>query len=50
MLIVNADDLGRNITATDNILCCHARRRVSSASAMMFMADSERAARPLPRE
>jgi len=44
MLIVNADDLGRNITATDNILCCHARRRVSSASAMMFMADSERAA------
>jgi len=44
MLIVNADDLGRNTKATDNILCCHAQGRVSSASAMVFMADSERAA------
>lgn len=45
MLIVNADDLGRNPTATDNILSCHARGRLTSTSAMVFMTDSERAAR-----
>lgn len=44
MLIVNADDLGRNQVATDNILECHARRRLSSTSAMVFMQDSVRAA------
>lgn len=44
MLIVNADDLGRNRVSTDRTLACHAKRRVSSASAMVFMEDSERAA------
>jgi chitin disaccharide deacetylase len=44
MLIVNADDLGRNQAATDAILSCQAQRRITCASAMVFMADSERAA------
>lgn len=44
MLIINADDLGRSQAATDNILACHARGRLTSTSAMVFMADSERAA------
>jgi predicted glycoside hydrolase/deacetylase ChbG (UPF0249 family) len=44
MLIINADDLGRDQVATDTILGCHARGRVTSTSAMVFMADSERAA------
>lgn len=43
MLIVNADDLGRNPTATDAILACHAARRITSTSAMVYMRDSERA-------
>jgi predicted glycoside hydrolase/deacetylase ChbG (UPF0249 family) len=45
MLIVNADDYGRNRQATDRIAECRTRCRVSAASAMVFMADSERAAR-----
>ncbi|MGE0024627.1 MAG: ChbG/HpnK family deacetylase [Hyphomicrobium sp.] len=45
MLIVNADDLGRSIAATDPVMSCHGKGRISSASAMVFMADSERAAR-----
>jgi chitin disaccharide deacetylase len=44
MLIVNADDLGRSPTETDMVLECHARGRVTAASAMVFMVDSERAA------
>ena len=44
MLIVNADDLGRASVATDRILACHEKGRVTSTSAMVFMADSERAA------
>ena len=44
MLIVNADDLGRNTATTDAILSCHAKKRVSATSAMVFMEDSERAA------
>ena len=44
MLIVNADDLGRLPLATDRILACHADRRITSTSAMVFMVDSERAA------
>lgn len=44
MLIVNADDYGRDRTVTDRILTCHRHGRISSTSAMMFMADSERAA------
>ncbi|CAM5798273.1 ChbG/HpnK family deacetylase [Rhizobacter fulvus] len=44
MLIVNADDLGRRPQDTDSALACHARGRIDSASAMVHMADSERAA------
>jgi predicted glycoside hydrolase/deacetylase ChbG (UPF0249 family) len=44
MLIVNADDLGRFKTATDRALSCYAKTRITSTSAMVFMADSERAA------
>ena len=43
-LIVNADDWGRTIETTDRIFECVARGAVSSVSAMVFMADSERAA------
>jgi predicted glycoside hydrolase/deacetylase ChbG (UPF0249 family) len=45
MLIVNADDFGRCQEATDAILACFAKGRITSTSAMVFMADSERAAR-----
>lgn len=44
MLIVTADDLGRSHAETDVVLECHARGRVTATSAMVFMADSERAA------
>ena len=44
MIIVNADDLGRSRAETDAALACHARGRITAATAMMFMADSERAA------
>ena len=44
MLIVTADDYGRERHATDSILLCGARGRVTSASAMVFMQDSKRAA------
>ncbi len=44
MLIVNADDWGRNRAATERTLQCHREGRVTAASAMVFMADSERAA------
>lgn len=44
MLIVNADDLGRDREATDSALACHAQQRITSASAMVFMTDSHRAA------
>ncbi|HEY1248013.1 MAG TPA: ChbG/HpnK family deacetylase [Nitrososphaera sp.] len=44
MLIVNADDYGKNTTVTDNTLKCFLRGLVTSASAMVFMADSKRAA------
>lgn len=44
MLIVNADDWGRDVLTTDRILqsCLHGA--VTSVSAMVFMEDSERAA------
>jgi len=45
MLIVNADDLGSCEVATDSAMFCFARRRISSGSAMVFMKDSERAAK-----
>ena len=44
MLIVNADDLGRTKAATDAAIECYAKGRITSTSAMVFMADSERAA------
>lgn len=44
MLIINADDLGRDARTTDAILACYKRQRLTSASAMVFMADSQRAA------
>lgn len=44
MVIVNADDWGSRARATDRILECIRRGTVSSTSAMVFMADSERAA------
>jgi chitin disaccharide deacetylase len=44
LLIVNADDWGRNVETTERILECVHRRAVSSVSAMVFMEDSERAA------
>ena len=44
VLIVNADDWGRDVETTDRILECVRLGAVSSASAMVFMEDSERAA------
>lgn len=44
MLIVNADDWGRSPAETDAALQCHRDGSVTSVSAMVFMADSERAA------
>lgn len=43
-LIINADDWGRDVQTTDRILECAALGSISSASAMVFMQDSERAA------
>jgi hypothetical protein len=43
-LIVNADDWGRDAETTNRTLECVQRGVVSSASAMVFMEDSERAA------
>lgn len=43
-LIINADDWGRDCETTDRICECMRRGVVSSTSAMVFMADSERAA------
>jgi len=43
-LIINADDWGRNVENTDRIFECVRRGTVSSASGMVFMEDSERAA------
>jgi len=44
MLIINADDWGRDRPATDTALVCHQNGRISSATGMVFMADSQRAA------
>jgi hypothetical protein len=44
LIIVNADDWGRDAATTDRSLECVLRGAVSSVSAMMFMEDSERAA------
>ncbi len=42
MLIVNADDWGRNRITTDSCVACFRVGGITSASAMMFMEDSER--------
>jgi len=44
LLIVNADDWGRDALTTDMIAGCVSQHAVSSVSAMVFMEDSERAA------
>jgi predicted glycoside hydrolase/deacetylase ChbG (UPF0249 family) len=44
MLIINADDYGRSVAETDAALRCYVAGRITSVSAMVFMADSERAA------
>lgn len=44
MLIINADDWGRSRAETDAALRCYQGGRITSVSAMVFMADSERAA------
>lgn len=44
MLIITADDFGKTRQGTDNILMCFSSKRITSASAMVFMEDSERAA------
>ena len=45
VLIINADDWGRSAAETDAALSCFKERRITSASAMVYMSDSERAAR-----
>jgi chitin disaccharide deacetylase len=44
MLIINADDFGGNEAATDNSIDCYRQDLITSASAMVFMKDSRRAA------
>jgi predicted glycoside hydrolase/deacetylase ChbG (UPF0249 family) len=44
MLIINADDWGRDPAATNTTLACYRAGRISTASAMVFMLDSQRAA------
>jgi chitin disaccharide deacetylase len=44
MLIINADDWGRSVAETDATLGCYKEGRITSASAMVFMQDSARAA------
>jgi predicted glycoside hydrolase/deacetylase ChbG (UPF0249 family) len=44
LLIINGDDWGRSQRATDAILDCYAAGRLTTASAMVYMEDSARAA------
>jgi len=44
MIIINADDWGRSRKETEAAFSCFRAGRINSASAMVFMADSERAA------
>lgn len=44
MVIITADDFGKTRHATDSIMTCFSKGRIMSASAMVFMEDSERAA------
>ena len=43
--MINADDWGRDARTTDRILECFQHGVLSSASGMVFMEDSERAAK-----
>lgn len=45
LLIINADDWGGWRSATDAALACFTARRITSVTAMVFMEDSERAAK-----
>jgi predicted glycoside hydrolase/deacetylase ChbG (UPF0249 family) len=45
MLIINADDWGRSAAETDAALNCFKERRITRASAMVYMQDSKRAAK-----
>ena len=45
MLIINADDFGLDRINTDQVALCYQRRLISSTTAMVFMIDSDRAAR-----
>lgn len=45
MIIINADDWGAEVGITDRILNCVDCKKVNSVSAMVFMKDSERAAK-----
>lgn len=44
MLIVNADDLGASASATDAIIAAYDEQLITSASAMVWMSDSQRSA------
>ena len=44
-MIINADDWGRTAAETDAALACFSKGRITSVTAMVFMADSENAAR-----
>lgn len=44
MLLINADDWGRCEQSTDRIFNCYVHGKIQSASAMVFMSDSQRAA------
>lgn len=44
MVIITADDFGKTRHTTDSIIECYKNHRITSASAMVFMEDSERAA------
>jgi len=44
MLIINADDWGKNKITTNNSMNCFKNGRITSVSAMVFMEDSHRAA------
>jgi predicted glycoside hydrolase/deacetylase ChbG (UPF0249 family) len=46
-LIISADDVGHNAHATDRALECFEASRITSASAMVYMEDSDRASATL---
>jgi chitin disaccharide deacetylase len=45
VLTINADDWGRSVAETDAALKCYTEGRITSVSGMVFMRDSERAAK-----